>query len=133
MSELNSIAPEADATAVRALFGVKRERSGMQHSLVPLPARLLNRVAFGMTECWHWMGPDNGKGYGRITYEGRMQMVHRLSYRAFVGEIPEGMYVLHRCDNRACINPEHLWLGTYHDNMQDCIAKGRHVKRGQKK
>lgn len=121
--------PEAEAAAIHELFGLKRQRSGMQHSKRPLAARLLDRVVCGATECWHWVGVRNTFGYGRMTFEGRSQVAHRLSYRAFVGEIPDGLYVLHRCDNRACINPEHLWLGTYSDNMKDCWSKGRNPGR----
>lgn len=91
----------------------------------PIHERLINRVVFGMTTCWHFCGPRTKFGYGRITVRNRMTMVHRLSYEAFVGPIPDGMFVLHRCDNRACINPEHLWIGTQGDNMRDCHAKGR--------
>ena len=125
--------PETDAALVRAMLGQKNARSGRQHAFVPLHVRLLNRVYTGSTECWHWNGPLNGKGYGRMTYQGRMQVVHRLSWIAFNGAIPEGMYVLHTCDNRCCINPEHLWLGTYSDNMKDCWSKGRNPGRTGKK
>jgi hypothetical protein len=112
----------------------KYSRAGRQHADTPLARRLLDRVCFGVTDCWHWTGADNGRGgYGRMTYEGVSQPAHRLAYRAFVGEIPDGLYVLHTCDNRACINPEHLWLGTYSDNIRDAWAKGRHPGRTGKK
>lgn len=103
-----------------------REIGGRQHSKVPLVERLLNRVIFGLSDCWHFCGSRNQFGYGRITFGGRMQVVHRLSYETFVGPIPAGLSVLHHCDNPACINPEHLWLGTYSDNSRDCWRKGRH-------
>jgi hypothetical protein len=102
------------------------ELGGRQHQRVPLVFRLLNRVVFGMSDCWHFCGSRNQFGYGRLTFKGRMQVVHRLSYETFVGPIPAGMSVLHRCDSPSCINPEHLWLGTYAENSRDCWEKGRH-------
>jgi hypothetical protein len=101
------------------------ERSGRQHATRPLHDRLISRIVCAGSECWHWVGVRSDFGYGRMTYEGRTQAAHRLSYRAFVGEIPDGFSVLHRCDNPSCINPDHLWLGTYADNRRDCQDKGR--------
>jgi hypothetical protein len=118
----------AEHAAIRAMF--KRQvRPGRQHEKRPLHERLLERVVFGATDCWHWCGSWNDFGYGRMSYEGKLQWAHRLSWRAFVGEIPAGLLVLHRCDNPGCINPDHLWLGTYGDNLRDAWAKGRHKGR----
>ena len=119
-------------TESRLLYAMfpKRESSGRQHQKRPLATRLLDGCVFGATECWHWCRSRTRHGYARITYSGRMQLVHRLSWMAFRGFIPDGLSVLHKCDNRACINPDHLWLGTYSDNMRDCWTKGR---RGKKK
>lgn len=124
--------PEMEAAALRAILRLPPFKSGRQHSFRPLNERIMERVVFGTTGCWHWLGLTNGKGYGRMTYQGRQQVAHRLAWMAWNGEIPEGLYVLHRCDNRACVNPEHLWLGTYSDNLQDCWNKGRHPGRGGK-
>lgn len=114
--------------ALQAMFR-RTERSGRQHAQTPLHVRLLNRVICGRTDCWHWCGPTNAFGYGRITYQGKLSVAHRLSWVAFNGPIPDGLSVLHRCDNPSCINPEHLFLGTYSDNLRDAWAKGRNKGR----
>lgn len=81
--------------------------------------------------CWLWTGQLNKSGYGRLGPGRRERAAHRLAYRAFVGEIPAGRLVLHRCDNPRCVNPSHLFLGSLSDNMRDMVAKRRHsVSRG---
>ena len=76
-------------------------------------------------ECWEWQGNRNQAGYG-LTRVGTVNMgAHRAMYSHTVGSIPEGMVVMHTCDNPPCCNPNHLRLGTQQDNMQDMIAKGR--------
>lgn len=82
-------------------------------------------------ECWIWTGNKNNKGYGFISWgqgiEKKKQVVSRIAYTIWKGEIPEGLMVCHSCDNRSCFNPDHLWIGTQFDNMQDCVKKGRGV------
>ncbi len=75
--------------------------------------------------CWIWPGYKNSGGYGLISINRTMHLVHRAVYELTIGEIPEGMYVLHRYDNPACFNPAHIFVGTNLDNLQDAMSKGR--------
>jgi hypothetical protein len=78
--------------------------------------------------CWNWIGSKNPKGYGVVRKNGRMRTTHRISYEMFKGQITHGLFVCHSCDNPACVNPDHLWLGTNSDNIRDAVRKGRHVR-----
>lgn len=87
-------------------------------------------VADPATGCWNWVGSTDN-GYGKLMVGSRSDKTrksiraHRFSYLTFVGPITDGLYVCHRCDNRLCINPAHLFLGTHQDNMDDRGNKGR--------
>lgn len=84
--------------------------------------------------CWEWTGPKNNKGYGMayVRELGRRMSAHRASFTLSNGEIPDGLWVLHKCDNPACVKPSHLFLGTPKDNVKDMFDKGRAVCTGSK-
>jgi hypothetical protein len=87
--------------------------------------KISSKVEITESGCWNWMAARTKRGYGLIKVDGKMYRAHRVSFRAFVGDFPSEMFICHHCDNPSCVNPEHLFVGTASDNVQDCKAKGR--------
>ena len=91
--------------------------------------RLMAKAVPDESGCLVWVGSTSPQtGYGFFVLSGRVHSAHRASFLLFKGPIPEGMQVMHSCDVRACVNPDHLSLGTHRDNMADMVRKGRQCR-----
>jgi HNH endonuclease len=101
---------------------VRRDRAGT------VADRLANNtVPDPTTGCWLWTGSVNRDGYGGLSIGGKTRRASRVSWELHYGPIPNGMLVCHRCDTPACVNPDHLFLGSARDNAHDAVAKGRNA------
>lgn len=91
------------------------------------PERFFQNISYDehIKGCWVWTGLKNWGGYGRMRINKRDKIAHRYSWELHFGNIPAGRLVCHKCDNRSCVNPHHLFLGSHKDNYQDMISKGR--------
>jgi hypothetical protein len=105
--------------------------NSISHLKVPEIVSVTRRLFAGVkinknTKCWEWYKVKIWSGYGLISVRHKNNLVHRLSWMLHKGDIPEDKVLLHSCDNRSCINPHHLRLGTLKENAQEMADKGRH-------
>lgn len=91
--------------------------------------RFISFLEYAENGCWTWKGSINPSGYGLFLFQGKLRLAHRVSWELVYGFSPErNVVICHTCDNRSCVNPEHLFLGTDKDNARDKMKKGRHVQ-----
>lgn len=92
-------------------------------------AKFWSKVAITANDelCWEWQAGTTSFGYGCARFKDKMQSAHRVSWELAYGEIENGLFVLHECDNSACVNPKHLFLGTQQNNVDDMLKKNRSV------
>lgn len=90
--------------------------------------RLLAKLDINIGDCWIWNGAKFSNHYGLLSINNKNYLTHRIAYALFIGPIPRGLNVLHKCDNPPCCNPAHLFLGTQAENMVDKVKKGRSSK-----
>lgn len=89
--------------------------------------RLRARSTVAEDGCWNWNSVRKDGRANVFFFDGRYMSAYRASYRMYKGDIPAGAQVCHDCDNPRCVNPDHLWLGSQTDNLNDCVAKGRNA------
>ena len=113
-------------TSIRKITGKTGRPSGYPPR--PISERFWKKVVRS-EKCWEWIGSTGKPGYGHIILKGKYVDAHRISYMLFRGEIPKGLMVLHTCDNKKCVNPDHLFLGTQKDNMAQWARKRLELRK----
>ncbi|KKM28097.1 hypothetical protein LCGC14_1568160 [marine sediment metagenome] len=131
MRELKRLGFERSEAAIKELE-VKGRRKGGRETQKKIRFRRIPCQYPELGNCWVCIScSPTYNGYPRVCRNGKQQKLSRYVWEKYFGPIPKGMFVLHKCDNRACINPEHLFLGTHKDNMQDMMKK-RWMERWKK-
>lgn len=123
--------PTPIATKTYTKYGIRKGEpwryiQGHSSRIAPVGERMARFISV-QGECHLWTGHTAGNGYGSIRTEDGPRYAHRVAWELANGPIPDGLYVLHRCDTPRCVNPAHLFLGTAKDNSDDCWRKGRGV------
>jgi len=99
-----------------------------EKDLEKLPERIRKKFIV-KNECWVWTGHRNRQQYGAVYWNKTSCRAHRVVYEILVGKIPPGKLICHKCDNPPCVNPDHLFVGTQVENIQDSLKKGRHANK----
>lgn len=93
-----------------------------------LRERFEQYIFYSPDGCWYWLAAYNNKGYGLFWFNNKLVSAHRMSHELYLGPIPDGLHILHKCDNPKCVNPDHFFLGSYQENSDDKMRKGRQKK-----
>ena len=104
---------------------LRRENAIALNKIIDVRENILNSITIDEdTGCWNWNRGKSTRGYGMLSFGGE-DKAHRVAYKEYIGDIPPGQVICHRCDNPSCVNPEHLFAGTQGDNIKDMDSKGR--------
>ena len=107
-----------------------RNRNTVNNSILPPKEVFEKNIKFSTeTDCWIWNKGTSASGYGRYYIDGVQRYAHQYSYELYIGPIPNGLLVLHRCNNKPCVNPDHLYAGTYSNNNDDVRRTGGGYKK----